>query len=85
MKGRCDNINYFIKIGDDWHLFKNCASLRDAVIMVADFTSNNSPLFHTAIINCSEDQLVDMYNVFADSYESITGVWRLGDHLYIKG
>ena len=74
--------DFYVKLGDDWHLFKSCVSIRDMVIQVADYTGNSTPLFHTAISGCDESNCIDMYNVFAQNYNNIAGVWKLGVHIF---
>lgn len=73
---------YFVQISGDWEYF-NAVDIPDLVKLVAEYTGNKSDLLMKALIGCAQDEdYIEMYNRFAFSYGSITGIWMLGKHIF---
>ena len=61
----------------------NAASLRDAVIQLADTLEMHTDLFDTAISACDDTNCVQMFNQFAPSSSHIIKVvWKLDECVY---
>lgn len=75
--------SYFVKIGDSWKIFDNAVSIKDLVLQVAEYTSNNDRLLQVALNGCKDQSdCIEMYNRFVDNYEAIHGIWKLEDHVF---
>lgn len=68
--------------GSDWRLYPDCCSVKDLVIQVADHYGNNTPLFAKALKGCDGTDAIELYNIFADPFSSIEGIWKLDEHIF---